>query len=443
MLSQFLSFINKHQLIAPTDRILLTVSGGVDSMVMLHLFMQTDFHFAIAHCNFQLRGQDSIDDEQFVSQFAQEHNIQLFSQTFDTQNYAILKGISIEMAARELRYNWFQQILQKHNYTLIATAHHQNDVLETFFLNMLRTTGLSGLRSIKAKQGNIIRPMLFCGKNEILQYAEKNHLQHQEDITNQDDKILRNYIRLHIIPEFEHLKPNAKKQMLNTIHILGQQENIYKSHIQTIAKNIIKTDNQYKSINISDIEQLEFATTYLYEILTDYGMNYTQVQQMLQHLHSTEEKYFETPDYQIIKTRNHIQIRQHLVENKKIITIQEINDNPCTIGGLYFEILDYSNLQEIYLKTDKSTIYCDFEKIIFPLALRTWQHGDYFYPINGIGRKKISDFYTNNKLSSFEKSHTQLLCNANNEIIWVVNMRADNRFKVSKNTNKILKIKLL
>ena len=176
MLSQFLTFINKHQLIAPTDRILLTVSGGVDSMVMLHLFMQTDFHFAIAHCNFQLRGQDSIDDEQFVSRFAQEYNIQLFSQTFDTKNYAKQKGISIEMAARELRYNWFQQILNKHHYTLIATAHHQNDVLETFFLNMLRTTGLSGLHGIKAKQGNIIRPMLFCGKNEILQYAEEKHL---------------------------------------------------------------------------------------------------------------------------------------------------------------------------------------------------------------------------------------------------------------------------
>ncbi|MBO4739558.1 MAG: tRNA lysidine(34) synthetase TilS, partial [Bacteroidales bacterium] len=210
MLSQFLTFINKHQLIAPTDRILLTVSGGVDSMVMLHLFMQTDFQFAIAHCNFQLRGQDSIDDEQFVSHFAQEHNIQLFTHTFDTKNYAKQKGISIEMAARELRYNWFQQLLTEHHYTLIATAHHQNDVLETFFLNMLRTTGLSGLRGIKTRQGNIIRPMLFCGKNEILQYAEKNHLQHKEDITNQDDTILRNYIRLHILPEFEHLNPNAQ-----------------------------------------------------------------------------------------------------------------------------------------------------------------------------------------------------------------------------------------
>ena len=436
MLSQFLTFINKHQLIAPTDRILLTVSGGVDSMVMLHLFMQTDFQFAIAHCNFQLRGQDSI-------HFAQEHNIQLFTHTFDTKNYAKQKGISIEMAARELRYNWFQQLLTEHHYTLIATAHHQNDGLETFFLNMLRTTGLSGLRGIKTRQGNIIRPMLFCGKNEILQYAEKNHLQHKEDITNQDDTILRNYIRLHILPEFEHLNPNAQKQMLNTIHILGQQENVYKCHIHTIANNLIKTGNHYKYINISDIDQLEFASTYLYEILTDYEMNYTQVQQMLQQLHSTEEKHFETPNYQIVKTRNHIQIHPHLIENKKNIIIQKITANPYTIAGLYFEISDGNNLQDTSLKTDNSTIYCDFEKINFPLSLRTWQHGDYFYPINGIGRKKISDLYTNNKLSSFEKAHTQLLCDANNEIIWVIGIRADNRFKVSKNTNKILKIKLL
>lgn len=440
MKERLLKFIQENNLIGQGERVLLTVSGGIDSMTMLHLFMQTNIPFAVAHCNFQLREQDSFHDEQFVTDFAWQHHLEYYCKRFNTLQYCQENKLSVEMAARELRYKWFAEICQEHHFQLIATAHHLDDAIETFFLNAIRKTGIGGLHGIAPKSGNIIRPLLFCYRTDIQQYAEKEQLTYCEDKTNQDDAYTRNFIRLNIIPQFEQLRPDFKQNMTGTIQIVASQHQLYKQHIADIRKKILQTIDNHYIINISQLLNLPNAATYLFELLSPFNINYAQSKNIFASLLQTEEKRFDTKHFIILKTRENIEIWHKQSYPYSTLIINSLDKNEFQQQHLDFQIVEN---KDITFENNPQTAYFDLDKIQFPLQIRSWQTGDFFYPVKGKGKKKLSDFFTDLKLNSIQKQDIKLLTNSQDEILWVIGKRSDDRFAVRKSTKKILIIKYL
>ena len=434
MEDSFLNFIAEKQLIGKQDKVLLAVSGGIDSMVMLHLFLQAEMPFGIAHCNFQLRGEDSNGDEAFVLDFAQKHNLEIHTIAFNTKEYAGENGLSTQMAARELRYNWFEQIREEYAYTLLATAHHNDDVVETFLLNLLRKTGISGLHGIKAKSGFIIRPMLFASKKDITEYAQTQNIAHREDTTNADDHYKRNYIRLHIIPAFRQLDPNFNTVLSKSINIISKQETLYKEYVLNTIQSIVKENPNGFSIEIDRLKELSYPDMHLFELLYPLGFNEVQVQDLLSGIDATEEKVFSSPSFELIKTRSTIECRPLQSEKDTSIIIHDMSEFPK--AGITIRMS--ANTADFTFENQTSIAYLDRDKLSFPLEVRHWEAGDYFYPFGGKGRKKLSDFFSDLKLNSVEKQNVRLLCNANGDIVWVMGLRSDNRYKVSTSTRNIL-----
>lgn len=442
MKQQFETYIRTHQLLTPQSHVLLAISGGADSMVMLHLFEQLNYPIAIAHCNFQLRGHDAVRDEEFVLQYAHAHHIPVHHIRFNTIEYCKEHNISIEMGARQLRYEWFDRLMKQHHYTCLATAHHMDDSLETFFLNAIRKTGISGLHGILPRSGYIIRPLLFCTKKDILLYARDHHLQYQEDYTNKEDDVQRNFIRLNIIPLFEQLRPDFKSNLNATTRILYEQEQIYNRHIADVKQQIMHTEGDNYIINIAQLTTLQPTATYLYECIRHYGFNYSQAQNIASSLQLNEEKCFSSPLYTLIKTRTRLVIKpiSHNTETADTcICLHDINDLASI--GIQAELQLYTD--NFTFENNGNTAYFDYDKLQFPFSMRAWHSGDYFYPIHGKGKKKISDFFTNIKLNSEQKQQVRLLLHANNDILWVMGYRSDNRYAVTANTHTILVMRIL
>ncbi|MDR2409987.1 MAG: tRNA lysidine(34) synthetase TilS [Bacteroidales bacterium] len=437
MKDKFLDYLKTNSLL--NHRILLAVSGGVDSMVMLHLFLQTKVQTGVAHCNFQLRGEDAIRDEEFVLTETFKHNIPSYVIRFETKEYAEKQGLSIQMAARELRYNWFEQIRKTYDYAFIATAHHSDDNVETFLLNMLRKTGIGGLHGIKEKSTTIIRPLLFATKEQILAYAEQHNIHYRNDISNSNDYYQRNYIRRHIIPQFKKLNPNFTKTLLDSIEIISKQEIVYKEHIQQTLKLCMLKDNEEYIAEIEKIKHLSPLDVYLFEMLHPFGFNDTQVTDLIHCLGAKEEKTFTSSSHQLLKTRDTLKIIS-LVENKIIpFTLDKTDKSLFLSAGIVMEIKD--NCKDFPFEKNPAIAYFDLDRISFPLQIRGWKHGDFFYPFKGNGKKKLSDFFSDLKLNSIEKHTTKILCNANEDILWITGFRSDNRYKVTKATHKILILK--
>ncbi len=421
------------------NKILLAVSGGVDSMVMLHLFLQSEVTIGIAHCNFQLRGQDSFDDEKLVLAEGSKHGIETHTIHFETKDYAERNGLSIQMAARELRYNWFEQIRKKYHYDYIATAHHGDDNIETFLLNLLRKTGISGLHGIKEKSGNIIRPMLFTNKEQIIAYAKKHNISYRNDISNTDDHYKRNYIRLHIIDEFKKLNPNFDKTLLDSMSIISKQEIVYKEKINQVIKPLLITEKEEHVIEIEKIKNLYPLDIYLFELLHPFGFNQSQVNDLIQCLDTTEEKTFTSSLNKLIKTRDVLKIIPLHKSEMNISLLESIDRESFKSVGIEMEIKETS--YNFSFEKDPSIAYFDLDKIAFPIQIRNWQDGDSFYPFGGKGKKKLSDLFSDLKLNSIEKDKTRLLCNNNGDIIWVIGLRSDNRYRVTESTREMLILK--
>lgn len=432
-------FLHKISSLAPlSDKLLLTVSGGVDSTVMLHLFLQTDYLIGIAHCNFKLRGKDSDEDELFVKQLAEKHNIPFYSISFETEEYAKELGISIQMAARELRYEWFRKIAQKHDYTYIATAHQRNDVIETFLVNTLRKTGIKGFCGIKTKTDNLIRPLLAFSRQEIENYALEHNISFREDQSNHSDNYVRNYIRLHIIPTFNTLQSNFEEVLFNTIDILNQQENIYRHHIEQTKKETMLYENNIYTIDIQKLKELTESKTYLFEWIYPFGFNMEQAEKIITVLDKEPGKLFYSPTHVLLKDRTALIIKSRAFEKSSKL-IENNSDNESFIAeNLQFEYIKYKDDFEIEKNTQIA--YFDADKLVFPLLLRKWEHGDIFYPFGMQGCKKLSDYFTDNKISLFDKENTDILCNYTGEIIWIVGHRSDNRYRLTPHTENVLKI---
>ncbi len=437
MLQAFKSYIQTSDLFSSNDRILLAVSGGVDSVVMVRLFKDAGFNFGIAHVNFGLRGEESDGDELFVKELALKAEVPFFSNHFNTMQYAAAHKISIQMAARELRYTWFDRLVTENNYAYVATAHHLDDQAETFFINLIRGTGISGMHGILPKQGKIIRPLMFTTREKINLFANELKLDWREDRSNKSRKYLRNKLRLDVLTELYKINPLFSYKLNESISHLRDVETIYNSHIAGVTADLVQETPKGIMISIDWIYEYEPHNTYLFELLKPYGFSYPVVKEIVRSLDTFSGKVFYSPTHRLLRDRENFIIQpladlsSEVFENE-VFTIDRNNVNIETPVCLCTH--ETENISE--LPMGKASIAClDLDKLQFPLTLRKWHKGDWFMPLGLKGKMKLSDFFINQKLSLADKEKTWLLLSGE-DIVWVIGKRIDNRFRISPKTKK-------
>lgn len=438
MISRFTDFVREHHLFLPSDRVLLTVSGGVDSMVMWKLFEQAGFSYSIAHCNFKLRGDESDGDESMVRDHAGKTETRLFVRKFETREVARMKGISVEMAARELRYEWFEQIREKENFSYIATAHHQDDLLETFFINLTRKTGIKGLTGFREKSGFIVRPMLFTGRKEIMEWAMKNHVQFRHDSTNSDVVFQRNFIRHSIIPKFEEINPAFRKNLTETIRNLRAVEDFYLTGINRQIRKASETVPGGETLMLSSLLRFPHPRQVLFEWMSRFGFNPTTADAVFSNLEKEPGRRYFSKTHRLVTARNKLVVTSLPEERKQLLFYIEKEDRE--IAEPVHMYLETSDAKEFSIIPDPHTACLDAGKLSFPLMIRKWEAGDYFQPFGMTGFKKISDYFIDEKFTLPEKEETWLLCSAG-KVVWIIGQRIDNRFRISEETQKVIIIR--
>jgi tRNA(Ile)-lysidine synthase len=440
MLEKFESFVSDNNLFSKDDRILIALSGGVDSVVLSHLMCRANYKISLAHCNFHLRDEESNRDEAFVRSWAKENNIPLFVKEFDTYQYMKENKLSLEMAARDLRYNWFNSLLESEGFTCLCTAHHLDDSIETFFINLLRGTGIAGLHGIKVKNDKIVRPLLFATREEILSYAKQNNISYVEDSTNSETKFTRNKIRHNLFPVLREINPNFEFALKKDIEYLNDTEFIFRREIEKTKKEIIETEQEVIKINISKLKQLNPMKIYLYEILSEYGFNETNINDILSCLDENSGKQFFSKTHRLVKDRQYIFI--DVIKNNTTNDFFLIdNCQSSLIHPLKMQIELLRDLKFINISKDKNIAMLDADLLKFPLILRKWRQGDSFVPFGMKKEKKLSDYFTSNKYSLLDKENQWILC-SEEKIVWLVAERIDDRFRISNKTKNILKIEV-
>lgn len=414
-------------------RYLLAVSGGADSMVAASLFHETGLTFAVAHCNFHLRGNDSDRDMHFVQKMADRWQVPLHLQEFDTPALQRNSGKSVEMVARELRYAWFEEIAQ--NFDFIVTAHHSTDSAETVLLNLCRGTGLKGLCGIPPKNGKIIRPMLPFTAQEIRQYADNQHIEYVEDYTNRDEEIARNRIRHTVIPQLETINPQFLQTNAHSRTVLQRQYAYYRKHVQEDIANLLVTEGKQHRINWHKLSQHPDKELLLYEILNGFGFTTDVVEQLSGPRNFQTGKTFLSNSHILLIDRDAILIQPRSDEIPEVIIINTMEELQH-----YFSVEEHVYQTNMIFDKNPDVLYFPKEKLSFPMIIRSWRPGDYFYPFGGKGRKKVSDFFTDQKKDRFAKAQIRLLC-ADNQIVWIIGLRSDERWKVTENTKQYLLIK--
>lgn len=431
MLQKFQNHINANFGFLKDKKLLLAFSGGMDSMVLVHLFQKLNLNFALAHCNFQLRGAESDGDENFVAAYAKLNNIACFITKFDTSNYSKENKLSTQVAARNLRYNWFNEILEQEKFDYIVTAHHADDVAETFMINLSRGTGLDGLTGIPSQNGNIIRPMLPFSRKEIENYVLENKLKWREDSSNASDKYLRNKIRHHIIPVFKEINESFLQSFQNTLEHLNQEQSLINDAVQMVYEKVVSEENQQLKINISALLHYKNHKAYLYQWLNKYGFSaWNDVYNLIE---AQSGKQILSEKYILLKDRDFLILSKKEKTNFEEIVIHSITEKPnFPLKLILCNQSDISNQL-------KNVIFVDENKIQFPLTIRKWKEGDYFYPFGMQGKKKVSKFFKDEKFTLFQKQDTWIL-ESNNQIVWIIGYRADERFKTENTTQTIIQI---
>ncbi len=439
MFKNFQNYINQNLPFLTESKLLLAISGGVDSVVLTHLCHKSKLDFALVHCNFNLRGKESDKDECFVLQLAEDLNLEVFIESFDTEIYGKQNKLSTQMAARELRYNWFKELAEQLDFDYILTAHHADDNLETFLINLSRCTGLDGLTGIPKINENIVRPFLSFTRNDIVKYAKSENLKWLEDASNSSTKYLRNKLRLEVIPKLKEINPKLLQSFNKTIEHLQDSKAIIDDRIDSISDTIItKVNENGIHFDISQIEALNTPKAYLYELLKDYG--FTEWNDVNNLLKAQSGKQVLSATHRLIKDRDCLLLSEInnviLNENEESLSIRETDKQPQTPFG----ILIFDEADALFGKR-ANVIFVDKNKLQFPLTVRKYQEGDYFYPFGMQGKKKLSKYFKDEKLSLLDKENVWVLC-SKDEIVWVINKRADDRFKVTGDTQQILKIEL-
>lgn len=421
------------------SKLLIAISGGMDSVVLTHLCYKMKLNFALAHCNFNLRGEESDADEDFVLQWAEDLDVEVFIESFDTETYAKDHQLSTQMAARELRYAWFNDLMEQLHFDYLLTAHHADDNLETFLINLSRGTGLEGLTGILEINSNIVRPMLKFSRQEIATYAQENNIKWREDSSNISTKYLRNKIRHDVIPALKETNPQLLQNFNKTLSFLKDSNEIIEDSIVRIQKKVVSVEGDLVKLNIRKLQKLSNPGAYLYQLLKDF--NFTEWNDVTNLLEAQSGKQVFSETHRLLKDRDTLILSEIISNDKVLINISEKEKQVETPFGK----LNFKTVKNID-KTNESTIYVDKEKLKFPLTFRKWEEGDYFYPYGMKGKKKLSKYFKDEKLSLIEKEQSWLLCsgpdNHRDDIVWVVGKRTDDRFKVTEKTSQILKIEL-
>ena len=455
LLKNFTDFIRQQNLFQPKDKLLLAVSGGVDSVVLCELCKQAGYDFTIAHCNFQLRGAESERDEKFVRELGEKDGVEVLVKNFETEKYATENKLSIQVAARELRYSWFNELLADLKISSkssgskippwgvggLLTAHHANDNIETLLMNFFKGTGINGLHGILPKQGNIIRPLLFAKKEELSQFATENHLNFVEDSSNAQDKYTRNYFRNKLIPDLQKVFPQVEDNLLDNIERFGEIEMLYRQVINLEKKKLLEKKGNEIHIPVLKLLKTAALNTVVYEVIKDYGFTAHQINEVVDLLKSETGKYISSTTHRIIKNRNWLIIAPNKTTEAENIFIEE-NDKLVAFqhGEISFELLSTQNHPDSYRdKTQNNIAQLNAADIKFPLLLRKWKTGDYFYPLGMKKKKKLNRFFIDQKLSLTQKEKTWVI-EMDKKIIWVVGLRIDDRFKITDSTKNILQI---
>lgn len=438
MLESFQKYIAEKRLIDENDKILIAASAGVDSTVLCHLFHQTEIDFAIAHCNFKLRGEESGADEFFVKALAEKFDVSFFSTSFDTNKIAEENKKGIQETARQLRYDWMNELTEKKGYDKIATAHHLDDNIETVLFNFSKGTGIRGMRGIQPERENIIRPLLFATKKEILDFAEKEGIEYREDASNLTDKYSRNHIRHHVIPALEKVAPNFHRNAERTIGHLSEMEEFFRFFMQKIRADVIYEERKNIKIDLKKLLSYPASSTVLFELIRPYGFNSTQAQNILQSVENQSGKVFSTDAFRATISSSILIIQSQEISGKVKLYIEKGKDSIETEGGTIH--LSHNCLPPSHFPKEASVVWLDEGALKWPLLLRHWQPGDFFHPIGmGGNRKKLQDFFGDHKLSRFEKDEVWIL-ESDGDIVWVVGLRMDDRFKVRLSTKSCLRI---
>jgi tRNA(Ile)-lysidine synthase len=453
LLKSFQQYIKQQHLFQQKDKLLLAVSGGVDSVVLCELCKQAGYDFAIAHCNFQLRGEESERDEQFVRALAEKYEVAFYSKTFDTKTVSQKEKKSIEETARDLRYNWFNELigntqLAKSNEVpavncplpvanWLLTAHHANDNIETVLMNFFRGTGIKGLHGILSKQNKIIRPLLFAIKKELLEFADENKLQFVTDYTNAENDFTRNYFRNELIPSIQKVFPEVEENILKNIGRLGEAEQLYNQAIALHKSKLLEQKANEIHIPVLKLQKVQPLATIIYEIIREYNFTAHQTEEVIALLESESGKYVQSPSHRIIKNRKWLIISLNQTEEAQHILI-ETNDKKIIFSEGKLQIEKHSTFD---INHSPLTAQLDAAEIKFPLLLRKWKQGDYFYPLGMQKKKKLSRFFIDQKLSLTQKEKVWVI-ESNKKILWVVGMRIDDRFKITGKTKEVLQISL-
>lgn len=435
MLNDFSKHIAEKLNFLNNNKLLIAISGGLDSVVLTELCHKLNLNISLAHCNFNLRGKESDADEDFVLQLAEDLDVEVFIENFDTKGFAKDNKRSIQMAARELRYAWFEELADQLKFDYILTAHHADDNLETFLINFTRGTGLEGLTGIPEVNNKFVRPLLPFSREQLEQYAKEDRIKWREDRSNASIKYLRNKLRHDVIPVLKEINPSLLQSFQNTTNHLNDVSDIVDATMDDfLNKTIESMDKKEVKFRISEFKKLKNPSAYLYQTFKEFG--FTQWQDMLDLLDAETGKQIFSSTYRLIKNREFLLLSEINNEKSLSISVLETDKKVETLfGSLLFDEVD------AVANNEPNIIYVDKALLEFPLTIRKWQEGDVFYPFGMLGKKKLSKYFKDEKLSLIDKENVWLLC-SQNDIVWVINRRADNRFRVTDITKDKLKIQL-
>jgi tRNA(Ile)-lysidine synthase len=434
MLSKLQNHIHNKFPFLEEKKLLLAISGGLDSMVMLHLIQQLNKEIAIAHCNFQLRGLESFGDQKFVQEYADANKIEVFTTLFDTKSFAEDYKLSTQVAARELRYNWFYELLETEKFDYILTAHHADDNIETFLINLTRGTGIEGLTGIPEQNEQVIRPLLIFSREEIEAYAKENNIQWREDSSNASDKYLRNKIRHDLVPIFKELNPNFLSSFQKTQAYLQEAQTMVEDASIMIYQQVVEEKEEQIYFDLKKLKQLPNYHSYLYQWLREY--QFSAWDDIYELVHAQSGKQVFSQNYRLLKDRDFLILEEIKEVSQEIFYIDKSETNVKIPLNLTISKVNS-------ISTPKNTIiFVDEDKLKFPLVIRKWNEGDYFYPSGMNGKKKLSKYFKDEKFSLIDKEDTWLLC-SDNQIVWVIGKRSDQRFIETATTQHILKIELV
>jgi tRNA(Ile)-lysidine synthase len=431
MIDDFNKFISENRLIKPGDRILLAVSGGIDSMVMAHLFCMQDISIGIAHCNFSLRGPESDKDEQLVRQFAADRGIPFYTTRFETKAYAKRNRLSVQMAARDLRYTWFEEIRGKNGFDSIAIAHNLNDNIETLLINLTRGTGLTGMAGMKPVSNRIIRPLLFATREAIQTFQKGNDIAFREDMSNSETKYTRNKIRHLVIPVLKEINPSIEKTLNETAERFSGLNEIVTEYISELREIITDRNDDYISFNISRLKSRLNNKAVLFELFRPYGITNALLTDLMKIIEGETGGLIITETHKIIKNRKELIVSEKVFPDETVFTIPDEESFTVFPGISSAKNVTITDIYEI--PSDPLLACIDAEKLTFPVIIRKWKPGDHFYPLGMSKSKKLSDYFIDNKYSGFDKENKFIL-ESGGKIVWIIGDRIDDRFKITGKT---------